>query len=561
MEVTTIFIVLLILVAGVVAGVVIWRKGNRTRADDPRIEATLVNGQTMMRPLNLRRPLTIGRESNNDLQVDSHLVSRRHAHIFFDGDSWMLEDDDSVNGTFLNSRRVGRQVLTPGDLIEIGPARIQLVLPRVAPVATPTPGPVAASPPVAVPSPAMEAATSTTSCQLFGQFTVVRTLGEGGFSQVLLAQEHAHNHRLVALKILKSNDAFMMQKFRQEGALKLMHPHIARILATNETTDYPYIIMEYVEGISLRRLIGSHPLPVETALIIMGQVLAALDYAHNRKVIHRDIKPENIMVSAKDGVKLVDFGIAKVVSAVTRTSNGMLIGTPQYMSYEQAMGQAVNNSSDLYTAAIVLYELLTAQLPFNDDDPFKVVQMQQQAQPMPPIQLNPAIPFHVDAAILRAMSKDQTQRFASAAAFAQALGAPTNGVFPADLARMIIGLTPPAINEGGNASELATRTPAELPARSNRAPLLLIQSGPRRGQTIPLKQGRALGRGEIDPADGTISRQHFCIERQNEEWVLIDTSTHGTTVDGVTIHGARRALRNGTQIRAGQTMLIYQDGA
>src|SRR5262249_48672131 len=155
-------------------------------------------------------------------------------------------------------------------------------------------------------------------------------LGEGGISRVLLARD-TRDDRLVALKLLNQQGQYLFEKFRQEGMLKLDHPHIARVFETGEIDGHPYIALEYGEGPSLRALLAGWPLPPDAALIITGQILSALDYAHRDNIIHRDIKPENILISARQGVKLIDFGIAKDLAMLTRTQH-MVLGTPHYMS-------------------------------------------------------------------------------------------------------------------------------------------------------------------------------------------------------------------------------------
>jgi eukaryotic-like serine/threonine-protein kinase len=321
--------------------------------------------------------------------------------------------------------------------------------------------------------------------------------------------------------------------------------------------------MEYVDGTSLRKLIHSRPISLEAALIIVGQMLQALEYAHHNQVIHRDIKPENVMISAQHGVKIIDFGIAKVLSTVTRTRDGMLLGTPEYMSYEQAMGQPVTPASDIYATAIVLYELLTTKVPFTADNSIEIVQMHQAIRPAPPSQINPAIPPAVEAAILRALEKDQQARFRSAIEFAMALGCPLGSPLPADVATAVSRLAPPAPAQPGRAADVLAHAPATPPApptpHSRRA-MLRIESGPRRGQIIPLGSSQVIGRMEINPSDETISRQHFRLEQQYGGYVVFDISTHGTVINGDRLRGGNsQPLQHGTKICVGQTFLIYEN--
>ncbi|RRR66842.1 MAG: FHA domain-containing protein [Candidatus Viridilinea halotolerans] len=521
-------------------------------ASGPRLQVSVGDGRVRELPLPKRGELTVGRDPKCTLAVEHHLVSRRHARIVAEGQQWVLEDTNSSNGTFLNSRSIMRMPLSLNDLIEIGPARLTVVGLHAA---TPLP---ATPPRTPQPGPATGGAQASASRQLFGNYVVVRNLDEGGFGKVMLAQER-NGQRLVALKLLSTNDDYIVTKFRQEGAIKLDHPHIARIYDTGEVNGRLYIAMEYVEGVSLRKLIGDRPMALDAALIIAGQMLQALDYAHRNKIIHRDIKPENVMVGPQHGVKIIDFGIAKVLSTVTRTRDGMMIGTPQYMSYEQAMGQPVTPGSDIYSTAIVLYELLTTNVPFAADSPLETIKMHQQARPMPPRKLNPAIPPEVEAAIMRAMEKDQSVRFQGALEFAAALNCPLGQPLPDIMATTISRQSLAVRNELGNAADLQTRAPMAISSNQRTQPVLRVESGPRRGQVITLAPTQVIGRMEIDPADGTISRQHFRLEKQQNNYIICDSSTYGTIVNGTRLQsGAVYPLKHGAQIQVGQTVLIYE---
>ena len=369
--------------------------------------------------------VTIGRERDNLVAIDDPLVSRRHARLLFDG-GWLVEDLQSANGTFVNGHRVARCPLRPGDALQIGGTRLELALQAAAADARPR----------ASDGSALTRA-RTTAQPALGPFTVIGTLGEGGISRVLLAEDARASGRLVALKLLHRPSGYLLGKFQQEGALRLDHPHITRVYETGEIGGRAYIALEYVEGVSLRRLLNGKSWPINVALLVIGQVLMALEYAHADQIIHRDVKPENIMISPAHGVKLIDFGIAKDLAAAGQTQH-MLIGTPQYMSYEQAVGRPVNPTSDLYSTAIVLYEMLAGIVPFNAPQSYEVIWQHQGALPLPPSQINSAIPPRVEAAILRALEKDAVRRFQSAAELAAALGCPRrHGLPPAFSAEIV----------------------------------------------------------------------------------------------------------------------------
>jgi serine/threonine protein kinase len=560
MDTSVLFTLFLILTIMAIVGVVIAvglraqaRRGGGSAAG-PRIQVSLGSVPPRELPLPPRGELVIGRDARCSLQIDHHLVSRRHARIVAQADGWVIEDTDSANGTFLNGRSVVRSRLKLGDVIEIGPAQISLA--GIAAVIT-TPTPESGQLP---PRPPPDGTTRQNSRQFFGNYMVIQTLGEGGFGRVLLAQER-DGQRLVALKILNSNDDYLVTKFRQEGALKLDHQHIAKIYATGEYDRQPYIAMEYVDGISLRKLIVGQPMALEHALIVVGQMLQALEYAHSQKVIHRDIKPENVMLSAQYGVKIIDFGIAKVLSTVTRTRDGLVIGTPQYMSYEQAMGLPVTPASDIYSTAIVLYELLTAHVPFSAESSIEIVRMHQQRQPLPPRQLNPTIPPAIEAAIMRALEKNPSVRFGTAREFAQVLGCPLGYGLPVEISTRITQLSlSPGSGQRNRASE-RVRPPDLVTSVPRSQPLFRVESGPRRGHVITVSPAQIVGRQDIDPDDTMISRKHFQLEQQQDGYVIRDSSSSGTYINGTRLQsGTPYPLQLGAKIRVGQTILIYEEG-
>ncbi|NTU84563.1 MAG: protein kinase, partial [Chloroflexales bacterium] len=342
----------------------------------------------------------------NDLVLDDPLVSRWHAWIERAGGEWVIADRGSANGILVNRVPVQRAVLRPGDTALLGGSHLQLRAPGAAPAAPHGGGRLA----------------HTTQEQRLGPYVILSMLGEGGMSRVLLARDERAG-RLVALKLLRRHSAYLAEKFRQEGMLRLRHPAIAQVLETGRHEGQSYIAIEYIAGASLRRLLAGGPLPISQALGYAAQILGALDYAHRAGIVHRDLKPENIIVAPERGAVLIDFGIARDLGAAT-VGIQMLVGTPQYMSYEQVVGLPVDQTSDLYALGIVLYELLTGRVPFDGDEPVAVLLQHQQRDPLPPRRLRPEIPAYVEAAIMRALAKDRSARFADAAAFAEALGYP-----------------------------------------------------------------------------------------------------------------------------------------
>jgi serine/threonine-protein kinase len=265
---------------------------------------------------------------------------------------------------------------------------------------------------------------------LTARYRIDREIGSGGMATVYLAQDLRHDRR-VALKVLRPELAAVIgaERFLAEIRLtaNLQHPHILPLFDSGEADGYLFYVMPFVEGETLRdRLTREKQLPVADALRIAGEVASALDYAHRHNVVHRDIKPENILLH--DGSALVaDFGIALAASkAGTRmTETGMSLGTPHYMSPEQAMGEReITARSDVYALGAVLYEMLTGDPPFTGSTAQAVVARVLTETPRPIHSQRHTIPEHVEAAVMTALEKLPADRYASAAQFAEALARP-----------------------------------------------------------------------------------------------------------------------------------------
>jgi serine/threonine-protein kinase len=194
----------------------------------------------------------------------------------------------------------------------------------------------------------------------------------------------------------------------------------------------PYIIMELVHGTLLKEIIADGPLSVEDAIRYADGILEALEYSHRAGVVHRDIKPGNVMITDKGAVKVMDFGIARAVSDSSSTvaETTQILGTAAYFSPEQAKGESVDARTDLYSAGVVLYEMLTARQPFRGDSPVAVAYQHVSETPVPPSEVNEDLPRSLDAIVLRALAKDPYQRFPDAASFRAALHAVTSGQAP-----------------------------------------------------------------------------------------------------------------------------------
>jgi eukaryotic-like serine/threonine-protein kinase len=251
-----------------------------------------------------------------------------------------------------------------------------------------------------------------------GRYRILRKLGTGGMANVYLAEDEDLGRR-VAIKILNdryASDESFNERFRREAksAAGLSHPNIVSIYDRGETDGRPYIAMEVIEGRSLKELIVSRgPLPIAVAVDYAKQILQAVRFAHRHGIIHRDIKPHNILLGNENRVKVTDFGIARA-GASQMTEVGSIMGTAQYLSPEQARGAPVTAASDLYSLGIVLFELLTGQVPFNGDSAIEIAMKHLNEAPKPPSSLRPEISPELDQVVLRALAKNPEERYGTA---------------------------------------------------------------------------------------------------------------------------------------------------
>src|SRR5438128_10078672 len=243
-----------------------------------------------------------------------------------------------------------------------------------------------------------------------GRYRIVRKLGAGGMANVYLAEDQELGRR-VAIKILNerhANDEQFVERFRREAknAAGLSHPNIVSIFDRGEAEGTYYIAMEYLDGRSLKELIVSRgPAPIPIAIDYARQILTAVRFAHRNGIVHRDIKPHNVLVDGEGRLKVTDFGIARA-GASQMTEAGSIIGTAQYLSPEQARGAPVDQTSDLYSTGIVLYELLTANVPFSGDSPVEIAMKHLSETPDAPSAHRQDVPEDLDLVVLRALAKE-----------------------------------------------------------------------------------------------------------------------------------------------------------
>jgi beta-lactam-binding protein with PASTA domain/predicted Ser/Thr protein kinase len=264
-----------------------------------------------------------------------------------------------------------------------------------------------------------------TSTIIDGRYRVLHRVGSGGMADVVCAED-LQLGRKVAIKLLHrrfAQDEEFVERFRREAssAAGLQHPHVVAVYDRGAWDDTYYIAMEYLEGRTLKKLVQEEaPLAAPRAIDLTIQILRAARFAHKRGIIHRDLKPHNVIIDGEGRAKVTDFGIAKA-GASDMTQTGSIMGTAQYLSPEQAQGHAVSAPSDLYSIGIILYEMLTGRVPFEGESAVTIALKQVGEAPVPPSQLNPAVPPALEAVVLRALEKDPARRFGDADEFIAAL--------------------------------------------------------------------------------------------------------------------------------------------
>ena len=279
---------------------------------------------------------------------------------------------------------------------------------------------------------------------LAGRYEIRDLIGRGGMAEVHLGYD-TRLSRIIAIKLLRSDiagDPTFQARFRREAqsAAALNHPTIVAVYDSGEeeitapngaTRSVPYIVMEYVEGHTVRELLGDgDAVPIPEAVEITTGVLDALEYSHRAGIVHRDIKPGNIMLTSTGAVKVMDFGIARAIedSAATVTQTHAVVGTAQYLSPEQARGEIVDARSDLYSTGCLLYELLTGQPPFTGDSAVAIAYQHVREIPKPPSALAADVPESLDRVVLKALAKARDDRYQDAAHMRNELLAAARGM-------------------------------------------------------------------------------------------------------------------------------------
>ena len=330
-------------------------------------------------------------------------------------------------------------------------------------------------------------------------YEIVSQVGQGGMATVFLARQRSMN-RNVALKFLPGvflNDDTYLQRFEREVKIvsQLEHRNIVPVYDYGEFDGQPYIAMRYMPAGSVEELLAEGRIPLPRVLSIVEQVASALDYAHQKGILHRDLKPSNILLDDGGGVFITDFGIARILSEGNSniTTQGV-VGTPSYMSPEQAQAEPMDGRSDVYSLGVMLFELVSGRRPFESDTPYSIAVMHVTMPPPSPREFEPTVSAALEAVILRALRKTPVERFGSAGEMAQALSLAVDepekvfdsGAAATDMRDTAAPARIPAV-EPSAAND--TSPVVSLPPSSSRLP----RRGPRKGMWIGMAAGGALG--------------------------------------------------------------------
>ncbi len=268
------------------------------------------------------------------------------------------------------------------------------------------------------------------AAEIAGNYRILEKLGEGGMGEVFKGLDLALE-RNVAIKALRpelTQHPEILERFRKEAVAlaRLNHPNIATLYSFVSHGEGYYMVMEFAPGKTLGRIIAEHRegLPWRRALSLFGQALQAIEHAHHQGIIHRDIKPPNMMLSDRGILKVLDFGIARVLDATRFTRTGLVVGTPKYMAPEQIQGRQVDARSDIYALGIVLYEMVTGQVPFLAPSEYDLMRAQLEQPPTPLRELVPLLPKAIEEAVVRALAKTPEERFQTVNEFMDALQEP-----------------------------------------------------------------------------------------------------------------------------------------
>lgn len=396
-----------------------------------------------------------------------------------------------------------------------------------------------------------------------GGYRIEANIGSGGMATVYRAFQ-PQLERWVAVKVLTStetgNTAFL-RRFQQEAkaVAALHHPNILTIHDYGEEEGSGYIVMEYVPGGTLKSLLNGKPMTWKEAAMLIIPIARALVYAHSRQIIHCDIKPANILLYRQDWPMLADFGLFQMLGTPDRGSQGLVTGTPAYVSPEQLTGEPIGRKSDIYSLGVVLYEMLTGHLPFRANSASSMM-LQRLLETPPPMSLfNDQIDFELERAILKSLARDPEKRYINMEEMVNVLASLAEDI-------KIPNIPPQEMGKVGSTSALKDHPKLMGPH--------LIVTGTEAVIPLPLQKEVTLGRNDprasrqpevnLEPhgaGEAGVSRFHARLRYTAMGWLLEDlNSTNGTSLNMSQIKaGEQHTLRNGDVIRCGRLMLVFYE--
>jgi serine/threonine protein kinase len=415
--------------------------------------------------------------------------------------------------------------------------------------------------------------------QTIGGYTLHETIGSGSLAVVYKAYQPDLD-RWIAVKVLHYKENVSLVRFKREAkaVAALRHRNILIVNEYGEDGEWPYQVMEYVEGGTLKDRLTGEPMDWAKAVKLIIPIADALSYAHSQNIIHRDIKPSNILMAREDWPLLADFGMVKLIdSDVTLTRRGTIVGTPNYIAPEQARGDEIDYRVDIYALGIILFELVTGRLPFEHDNVNRILLAHLVDPPPSPRRFNADCPMGLEQVILTAMKKAPEDRFDSMRAMINAMQevlassqerptphqAPVPGPVQENL--QTDALDPVQVDPPREAVE-----PAAAPSSRSTARLFLLDQ--RKTVNVPdLDQERIIigrthrdTRADIDlnpygAADQGVSRQHACLIRQEDAWLIDDLdSLNGTFVNDVKVTPGQPApLQDGDTVSCSHLSFLF----
>ena len=413
-------LILIIAVAAVVLVSLLMRHptgttSTRPVSNAPQAELLAVKGARKGERFQFRGDeIRIGTDPTCGVRLDEPLVSRFHASVRFENGRFTLLDTNSANGTWISQRRVWQADVHLNTQFEIGGTTLALVN-RGQSAATPTFDPLTLS--------------GNTNLKAPPGYDLLPRINKGGQATVYQGTRKSDNASVV-IKFLNNmpydaGGRYFRMKFEQQiliGA-SIRHPHCVQIYGGDSAGDPPYLIEEYLSGGSLKDRLRKKAISDSETIRVIGEVCDALSYLHHRGIVHRDVTLNNIMFDDKNRTRLIDFGLARLSSAPTRSDLGLKVGVALYMSPEQARGDSslITAQSDLYSLGIIAYEIFTGRPPFEGND-LEILTHQLKTVPVPPSQVDSRIPVTISSAIMRALEKDPARRHRNAEDMARAFG-------------------------------------------------------------------------------------------------------------------------------------------